>query len=126
MVDQPDPQKSDRPEDEKTAPDTPKPPPPADEAESAAFAELMEESKDLTAAPDSGPFAPEGEPQPPPPSSAVDLGRQKAPSPSGQPPSDDASSSFPWEDLVGDEKQPSSGTGEPAHFDSPSDADVIQ
>src|SRR5262245_2350110 len=130
MVDHPDPRKTDRPEDEKTTPDVPKPPPPADEGDkgdNAAFDELMRENEDLVVTPDSGPFAPEAAPEPPlpSPSSAVDLGRHKSPSPSGQAASDDASS-FPWEDLVRDEKQSSSGAGEPARFDSPSDADVIQ
>src|SRR5262245_17546198 len=122
MVDHPDPRKTDRPENEKDAPK----PPPAGEAEHSASAKPKEENEDLTVTQDSGRFAPEGEPQQHPShSSAVDLGRQQAPSPSGQAGSDDASS-FPWEDLVPDEKQPSSGSGEPAEFDSPSDVDVLR
>src|SRR5262249_41706667 len=116
MTNHPDPHKTDKPEGERTVPDIPKPVP-----------QEAEDNEDLIVTQDSGPFegeAPAEPPaQPPPSSSAVNLGRPGEPAEPGQTGSGEIPSD-PWTDLLRESHD--SGPGEPARFDDPADADILR
>jgi hypothetical protein len=108
--------KTDKPEGERTVPDVPQPLPPAEPGD----------HEELVGTQDSGPPEEQVPVQTPPPpaSSAVNLGRPGAPVSPGQTPSGEIPSD-PWTDLLR-ESPHDSGPSEPARFDDPADADVLQ